>query len=83
MDNAENPPNLFPDRLLRARDVMQVLGVSRSTAYRLMTDGTLPVVRFGGTRRRTRTALRVRQSSLTRWVEENEHRPEVSEGSTY
>lgn len=83
MQSGADCEKAFPDRLLRARDIMQVLGVSRSTAYRLMTDGTLPVVRFGGTRRRARTSLRVRQSSLTRWVEENEYRPEVPEGFTY
>jgi hypothetical protein len=36
------------DRLLRASEVQRELGISRATAYRMMTDGTLPVYRFGG-----------------------------------
>lgn len=59
------------DRLLRASEVMQRLGVSRSTAYRLMSDGTLPVVRFGGSKHRPRT-IRVREQSLNKWMKQNE-----------
>lgn len=58
------------DRLLRAREVQQRLGVSRATAYRLMTDGTLPVIRFGGTRGRRRL-VRVLLRDLTAWIEAN------------
>lgn len=63
--------DLAGDRLLRASEVMRRLGVSRSTAYRLMSEGTLPVVRFGGSKHGPRT-IRVREQSLNRWMEENE-----------
>ncbi|MBI5281679.1 MAG: helix-turn-helix domain-containing protein [Candidatus Solibacter usitatus] len=76
---ARAPGTECGDRLLRAREVMQVLGVSRATAYRLMNDGTLPVVRFGGTNHRSRTMLRVRESALLQWMEQNEAR----EGCTW
>lgn len=58
------------DRLLRARDVQQKLGVSRATAYRMMTDGTLPVVRFGDGRNR-RKLVRVVLRDLIEWIEAN------------
>jgi len=56
------------DRLLRAREIQRELGVSRATAYRMMTDGTLPAYRFGGTNGRramVRVSLRVRRSPIT------------------
>lgn len=65
----------YEDRLLRVRDVMHMLGVSRATAYRLMNDGTLPVVRFGAAQQRGNKMLRVRESALVHWMEENETRP--------
>ena len=46
------------DRLLRASEVLRESGIRRSTAYRMMTDGTLPVYRFGG-RRGRRAMVRV------------------------
>ena len=63
------------DRLLRAKEVMQILGVSRATAYRLMSDGTLPVVRFGASEHRNNQMLRVRESTLMAWMRQNESRP--------
>jgi excisionase family DNA binding protein len=66
---------LLPDgRLLRAIEVQKELGVSRATAYRLMTDGTLPVYRFGG-RRGQRAMVRVSESDLRRWLEEHKKLP--------
>ena len=58
------------DRLLRARDVQERLGVSRATAYRMMTDGTLPVVRFGKGRN-PRKLVRVLLRDLTEWIAAN------------
>lgn len=55
------------DRLLRASEVQRELGISRATAYRMMTDGTLPVYRFGG-RRGRRTMLRVSYKELRMWI---------------
>ena len=46
------------DGLLRASEVQRELGISRATAYRMMTDGTLPAYRFSG-RRGRRTMVRV------------------------
>lgn len=62
------PPQVTDeDRLLRARDIQQRLGVSRATAYRMMTDGTLPVVRFDSGRNR-RKLIRVMLRDLTDWI---------------
>ena len=65
VESAGNPlpgPEMSPlrqeDRLLRASEVQKELGVSRATAYRMMTDGTLPAYRFGG-RNGRRAMIRV------------------------
>ena len=55
------------DRLLRAREVQRELGISRATAYRLMTDGTLPTYRFGG-RYGRRAMIRVSLKELRAWI---------------
>ncbi len=55
------------DRLLRANEVQRHLGVSRATAYRMMTDGTLPAYRFGG-RRGKRAMVRVSLTELRAWI---------------
>ncbi len=55
------------DRLLRASEVQRELGISRATAYRMMTDGTLPVYRFGG-RRGRRAMVRVSYKELRTWI---------------
>ena len=69
MSNTERIPLLVKedDRLLRARDVQLKLGVSRATAYRMMNDGTLPVVRFDSGRNR-RKLVRVILRDLTDWI---------------
>ena len=56
------------DRLLRACDVQRELGISRATAYRMMTDGTLPVYRFAG-RPGGRAMVRVSHKDLREWKE--------------
>src|SRR5437773_6792902 len=56
------------DRLLRAIEIQRELGVSRATAYRMMTDGTLPSYRFGGTNGR-RAMVRVSLRDLRSWLE--------------
>jgi excisionase family DNA binding protein len=55
------------DRLLRAAEVQRKLGVSRATAYRMMTDGTLPAYRFGG-RNGRRAMIRVSLKELRGWI---------------
>ena len=62
------------DRLLRASEVQRELGISRATAYRLMTDGTLPAYRFAG-RRGRRTMVRVSYRDLHEWREAHKARP--------
>lgn len=62
---SQPPPG---DRLLRAAEIMRFLNVSRATAYRLMTDGSLPVYRFGG-RRGQRAMVRVSLRDLLAWRE--------------
>lgn len=56
------------DRLLRVSEVQRELGISRATAYRMMSDGTLPVYRFrrpsGG-----RPMVRVSLRDLRQWRE--------------
>jgi excisionase family DNA binding protein len=54
-------------RLLRACEVQRELGVSRATAYRMMTDGTLPTYRFGG-RRGRQMMVRVSETDLKAWL---------------
>jgi excisionase family DNA binding protein len=54
------------DRLIRTTGVRRELGVSRATAYRMMTDGTLPAYRFTGKNGR-RTMVRVLLKELRAW----------------
>ena len=56
------------DRLLKAAEVQRELGVSRATAYRMMTDGTLPSYRFGG-RHGRRPMVRVSRKELRAWLD--------------
>jgi len=64
---AADGPEAMDDRLLRAIEVQRELGVSRATAYRMMTDGTLPAYRFGG-RNGRRPMVRVSLRELRRWL---------------
>jgi predicted DNA-binding transcriptional regulator AlpA len=61
------------DRLLRASDVQRELGISRATAYRMMTDGTLPVYRFPG-QQGGRNMVRVSYRDLREWREAHKAR---------
>lgn len=50
--------------LLRDREVAELLGISKSKAYLLMTSGALPgVVRIG-------RCIRLSRESLERWIHE-------------
>lgn len=62
------------DRLLRAADLQRELGVSRATAYRMMTDGTLPTYRFGG-RKGRRPMVRVSRKELRAWLDTHRATP--------
>ena len=50
-------------------------GVSRATAYRIMTDGTLPSYRFGG-RNGRRPMVRVSLKELRAWLDSHRVAPE-------
>lgn len=67
-------PPAGEDRLLRASEVQRELGISRATAYRMMTDGTLPAYRFSGARGR-RTMVRVSYKDLHEWREAHRAQP--------
>jgi excisionase family DNA binding protein len=62
------------DRLLKAVEVQRELGVSRATAYRMMTDGTLPAYRFGG-RHGRRPMVRVSLNELRAWLDAHRAAP--------
>lgn len=49
--------------LLRAREVAARLNVSRSAAYALMANGTLPVIKLGP------RSIRVPRRALDSWIE--------------
>jgi excisionase family DNA binding protein len=66
-DAATGDATFVVDRLLRAAEIQRELGVSRATAYRMMTDGTLPAYRFGG-RNGRRPMVRVSQKELRAWL---------------
>lgn len=51
-------------KLLNARQVAEILGVSRTQAYRLM-ESELPSVRFG------QRTVRVRPEDLKRYIEDH------------
>jgi excisionase family DNA binding protein len=70
-----NHQPLVEDRLPRASEVQRELGISRATAYRMMTDGTLPAYRFSGQRGR-RTMVRVSYKDLREWREAHKTQPE-------
>jgi len=55
---------MFEATLLTAKDVAQILRISKALAYRLVTDGQLPAVKFGRT-------VRVRQEDLQAFVTRN------------
>jgi excisionase family DNA binding protein len=55
---------MFESTLLTAKDVAQILRISKALAYRLVTDGQLPAVRFGRT-------VRIRQEDLQAFVVNN------------
>ena len=52
------------EKLLTPIEVQQLLHISRSTLYRLIQKGQLPVIRVGGT-------YRIRMSELNAYLEKN------------
>lgn len=56
-----HPPNNV-SLILRTREVATLLGISRPTAYQMIRDGRLPVVRIGA-------KLHVPRQALMHWLE--------------
>jgi excisionase family DNA binding protein len=55
---------MFTSTLLTAKDVAQVLKISKPLAYRLIAEGQLPAVKF-------RRTVRVRQDDLEAFIQKN------------
>jgi excisionase family DNA binding protein len=53
-----------PPLLLRPREVAVTLGISTGLTYRMLSEGALPVVRFG-------TGIRVPYADLLLWIDKN------------
>ncbi len=57
-------------KLLRPAEVARILAISKTSCYRLLQDGDLPGVRFGG------STVRVKLDDLQRFIEaHNDSRP--------
>ena len=61
-DDQENALKISP--LLKAKDVSEILKISRAMAYNLMQRGEIPTVRIG-------KARRVRPEDLIKYIESN------------
>jgi len=51
-------------KLLRGREVAEILGISKALAYRLISQGSLPAVKFGRT-------IRIRNIDVDRFILDN------------
>lgn len=62
----ENPTffQVQSEALLKAKEIAQILNISRAFAYRLMQTGEIRTVKIGGARR-------VRKSDLAEYIEKN------------
>ena len=60
-------------RLLRIRDVAELLDVSTETVLRRIRRGDLPAIRLAS------NALRVREDELDRWLEQHRHTTEATQ----
>lgn len=58
--------NNLPDPLLDVWQVSDYLGITESTARRLIRDGVIPIIKIGG---KARSRIRVRQSALDALLE--------------
>jgi excisionase family DNA binding protein len=57
-------------KLLKPEEVSQILGVSRSTALRMMHEQQVPTIKLRAGKRKA--VLRVNEESLTRWLTSKE-----------
>lgn len=63
---SSSPPR---NALLRIAEAAELLGVSRSTLYQLVSANTVPVVRVG-------RLVRIPRDALLRWIENQAYNPE-------
>ena len=57
-------------KLLKPEQIAQILGVSRSTALRMMHEGQVPTIKLRSGKRKA--VLRVSEETLIRWVSSKE-----------
>lgn len=62
------------NKLLKPKEVGQILGMSASHVYKLMERGELPYVRIPGRSPRYATR-RIDPSDLERWIESHKNEP--------
>lgn len=62
--STQNPELNLPERLLKAKEIAEVLNISKAFAYQLMKRGEIPTVQIG-------TARRVRPADLESFIENN------------
>jgi excisionase family DNA binding protein len=62
------------NKLLKGSDIAQILGISRALAYRLMSQGQIPTVRFG-------RVVRVKPEELEFFIQRNMTAPMMQTGS--
>lgn len=60
-------------RLMTAKEVAEVLGTARETVYRMVSDGRLPVVKFG------HRSTRFRSTDVNAFVDRNYRNGRISE----
>ena len=56
------------DKIMKISEVAEMLRISRSKIYTLVTTNQIPHIRIGH-------SVRIRYSELTRWLEDNSNRP--------
>ena len=65
----ENTNNLLQStKLLRPKEIADLLNISRSFAYHMLQIGTIPVVRLG-------KSCRIRPQDLIEYIERNRNHP--------
>ena len=63
-DRDDDQVLLEPEKLLKAKEVAEILQVSRSLAYQMISRGEIPTIRFGST-------VRVQHSDLDVFIKQS------------
>jgi len=69
-DDTEDMVMNTPDRILRCKDVMSLTGLSRSTLYAMMSEGTFPA-----SIKLSKRAVGWRASVVQTWLEDKTRQP--------